>query len=436
MLERVRPGPTSRRWPSTSSAPRPATTRAAIARLPDGRWRAEMALDGYECPVQLRGRRCTRPATGCRWTTPAASAASQRGINSPKCYTDAYTVFGLKCLIAPGCPTTPRSLAPFRGSGRAGQHRAPVAPQPGDRAPRHRPDAARPGLRLAWRWRWTARCRLNRPAASGCWRWAATPAQGAPFNVMSVGLGGTGARHNKDGLSTTAFPSGVGGIPVEVTEIAVPAGLLAQGIPARLGRCRPLARWPGPAHRDRCTRRRGLPLLGRHLRPPCQCRPRPPGRRGRCTGPGAGARCRWPGPAPRRQGRDRGCPAAAGCSVDLPGGGGFGDRRPPGIPPTRVARRSLRFRHAGRVKPRAHHPPASLEPSGALDDRQEKTHENAAPPPVVLLRRDGPGQPRGTAARAGPADYTGTHAHPGRLPTGRRDRRGGAHPGRQAARGC
>jgi N-methylhydantoinase B len=45
---------------------------------------------------------------------------------------------------------------------------------------------------------------------------------GAPFNVMSVGLGGAGARPTKDGLSTTAFPSGVGGIPVEVTEAQAP----------------------------------------------------------------------------------------------------------------------------------------------------------------------------------------------------------------------
>jgi len=42
------------------------------------------------------------------------------------------------------------------------------------------------------------------------------------FNTKSVGLGGTGARPTKDGLSTTAFPSGIGGIPVEVTEAQTP----------------------------------------------------------------------------------------------------------------------------------------------------------------------------------------------------------------------
>ena len=38
------------------------------------------------------------------------------------------------------------------------------------------------------------------------------------FNVMNIAMGGVGARPGKDGLSVTAFPSGVGAIPVEVTE--------------------------------------------------------------------------------------------------------------------------------------------------------------------------------------------------------------------------
>ena len=39
---------------------------------------------------------------------------------------------------------------------------------------------------------------------------------------MNVGLGGTGARPGKDGLTTTAFPSGVGVVPVEITETKSP----------------------------------------------------------------------------------------------------------------------------------------------------------------------------------------------------------------------
>ena len=42
------------------------------------------------------------------------------------------------------------------------------------------------------------------------------------FNVISIGIGGMGARPGKGGLSTTAFPSGVGAIPVEITEAQSP----------------------------------------------------------------------------------------------------------------------------------------------------------------------------------------------------------------------
>ena len=42
-----------------------------------------------------------------------------------------------------------------------------------------------------------------------------------PFKVMSFHSGGTGARPGSDGLSATAFPSGVRNVPVEVTEAIV-----------------------------------------------------------------------------------------------------------------------------------------------------------------------------------------------------------------------
>jgi N-methylhydantoinase B len=42
------------------------------------------------------------------------------------------------------------------------------------------------------------------------------------FGVINIGLGGIGGRPGKDGLSTMAFPSGVGTIPVEITETQCP----------------------------------------------------------------------------------------------------------------------------------------------------------------------------------------------------------------------
>jgi N-methylhydantoinase B len=49
-----------------------------------------------------------------------------------------------------------------------------------------------------------------------------TAAGGTPFNVLSFHSGGTGARPTKDGLSATAFPSGVRSVPVEIVESIAP----------------------------------------------------------------------------------------------------------------------------------------------------------------------------------------------------------------------
>jgi N-methylhydantoinase B len=43
-----------------------------------------------------------------------------------------------------------------------------------------------------------------------------------PFTVMSFHSGGTGARPGRDGLSATAFPSGVRNVPIEVNEAVSP----------------------------------------------------------------------------------------------------------------------------------------------------------------------------------------------------------------------
>lgn len=201
-----------------------AATRAAIARLPSGTWEARMRLDGYEQAIELRAR---LTIDGDRLVVDYAgsSAASARGINSPKCYTDAYSVFGLKCLIAPDVPNNAGSLEPFEVIAPDASIVSPLRPSPV--TARHVIGQMLPDLMFG--------ClapalngQVPGESAGSIWVLAmahAPAGDGAtvtPFNVMSVGLGGTGARPGKDGLSTTAFPSGVGGIPVEITEAQAP----------------------------------------------------------------------------------------------------------------------------------------------------------------------------------------------------------------------
>ena len=201
-----------------------AATLAAIGRLPDGTWEARMQLDGYERAIELRAR-LTIDGERLVVDYAGSSPASRRGINSPKCYTDAYSVFGLKCLIAPDVPNNAGSLEPFEIIAPAGTVVSPLRPSPV--TARHVVGQMLPDLMFG--------ClaaaldgRVPAESAGSIWVLAmadsprADGAPASPFNVMSVGLGGTGARPTKDGLSTTAFPSGIGGIPIEITEAQAP----------------------------------------------------------------------------------------------------------------------------------------------------------------------------------------------------------------------
>jgi N-methylhydantoinase B/oxoprolinase/acetone carboxylase alpha subunit len=193
-------------------------TLAAIAKLPQGRWRARMQLDGYEAPITLlaelahEGERIVVDFAG-------SSPASARGINSPKCYTDAYSVFGLKCLIAPEVPNNAGSLECFEVRAEAGSIVHPLRPAPV--TARHVVGQMLPDLMFGCLEQ-ALQGRVPGESAGSIWVLAMSADRGSAFNTMSVGLGGMGARPGKDGLATTAFPSGVGGIPVEVTETQAP----------------------------------------------------------------------------------------------------------------------------------------------------------------------------------------------------------------------
>ncbi|MSP48186.1 MAG: hydantoinase B/oxoprolinase family protein [Alphaproteobacteria bacterium] len=199
-------------------------TRAAIRRVPEGSYQAEMDLDGYDAPILLKAR-MTVGNGEIVIDYAGSSPASSFGINSPKCYTDAYTVFGLKCAIAPSVPNNAGSLEPFRVLAEPGSIVDPQRPSPV--TARHvigqmLPDVAFGCLAHA------LPDAVPAESAGSIWVLAmasaherggeARFANSTRFNVMNVGLGGVGARPGKDGLSTTAFPSGVGTIPVEITE--------------------------------------------------------------------------------------------------------------------------------------------------------------------------------------------------------------------------
>lgn len=200
----------------------------AIGTVPNGSYRTDMKLDGYDEPVFIRAEMKVADEE-IVIDYHGTSRASAYGINSPLCYTEAYTCFGLKCIIAPSVPNNHGSLSVFRAVAEEGSAVHPIHPSPV--TARHvigqmLPDVAFGCLSSA------LEGQIPAESAGSIWvlpfanagsnSAGSAGSNSSVFNVMNVGMGGVGARPGKDGLSVTAFPSGVGAIPVEVTETESP----------------------------------------------------------------------------------------------------------------------------------------------------------------------------------------------------------------------
>jgi N-methylhydantoinase B len=198
---------------------------AAIDSAPQGNWRNRMMIDGYDFEIELVAS-LTIGKGKIDVDFEGSSGCSRFGINVPLNYATAYSVFGLRCIFAPEVPNNAGSLAPFRISAPPGCIVNATRPVPV--AQRHiigqlLPDVVLGCLRQAMPKAIPAEgssCMYDLPMRGG---FDATSGKGATrFAVELTHNGGTGARPGKDGLSATAFPSGVYGSQVEVTESTSP----------------------------------------------------------------------------------------------------------------------------------------------------------------------------------------------------------------------
>ncbi|GJD49534.1 Acetophenone carboxylase delta subunit [Methylobacterium crusticola] len=194
-----------------------------VAALPPGAWSYAMTVDGYDAPVTLRAT-TTVSGEGIHVDFSGTGPASGRGINVPLAYTTAYTVFGLGCAVAPRIPNNAGSLARLTVSAPEGS--ILNARKPAPVSSRHiigqmLPDMVFGCLRQA------IPDRVPAEGTSCLWninlRGRAQDANGNHgFSMAVTSNGGTGARPRKDGLSATAYPSGVKGTPVEIAEALTP----------------------------------------------------------------------------------------------------------------------------------------------------------------------------------------------------------------------
>jgi N-methylhydantoinase B len=201
-------------------------TEAAIAEVPDGVYKHSMRVDGYDfeidmvATIKIKGSKLTVDFTG-------SSPCSRYGINVPLNYATAYSVFGMRCIFAPEVPNNAGSLGCFVLTGPE-EGSILNAPRPAPVAQRHilgqiMPDLMYGCLYQAIPDRMPAEgssCMYDLPLRGGF-----DMSQGGGATKYAVEVthnGGTGARPGKDGLSATAFPSGVYGAQVEVTESVAP----------------------------------------------------------------------------------------------------------------------------------------------------------------------------------------------------------------------
>lgn len=202
----------------------------AIRRIKPGTFRFSMRVDGYDKPIDLVAA-MTIGETGIDADFAGTSGVSAYGINVPLCYTEAYASFGVKCIVAPRVPNNEGSLSVIRITAPEGCILNAMSPAPV--ATRHVTGQMLPDVMFGCLHQALggdvpaegASCLWNLFAMGGPGRTDGDPAETAhavPFNVMSFHAGGTGARPGKDGLSATAFPSGVRNMPVEVNEAISP----------------------------------------------------------------------------------------------------------------------------------------------------------------------------------------------------------------------
>ena len=198
---------------------------AEIRKLPKGKWQYSMQIDGYDEPVDIA---CTLAISdyGIEIAFDGTSPVSSYGINVPLTYTQAYASFGVRCVIGNDIPNNAGSLGVIRVTAPGGS--ILNAPRPCAVSARHAIGQMLPDVVLG--------C-LEEPLGGQ------VPVEGAaclfgpvflggrgvvpgsdsdPFVINMFYAGGTGARPDKDGLSCTAFPSGVRSTPVEITENAAP----------------------------------------------------------------------------------------------------------------------------------------------------------------------------------------------------------------------
>jgi N-methylhydantoinase B len=195
-----------------------AAMRDAIRAIPDGDYDQTCYTDGSDTPIRIQVRLSVRGDT-INADFFGSSAQVERAFNVVLNYTAAYTNYALKCAVCPEVPHNEGSFRPVTVTAPEGSIFNPRFPAPvagrqiaGHYIPHAVFGALAPVLEQ----------RVIAEGAGGIWLTTVRGRGRNRFVAVFFSAGGTGARPSADGLSTTAFPSGVASSPVEVIETTTP----------------------------------------------------------------------------------------------------------------------------------------------------------------------------------------------------------------------
>jgi N-methylhydantoinase B len=194
--------------------------REAIRALRPGVYEHAVTSDGFDEPITIRVR-CEVRDGEILVDYAGTSPASQRGVNVVMNYTEAYTTYGVKVIVSPDVPNNEGAFRPLRITAPEGSILNVASPAPV--AARHVIGHFLPHV-IAGALGQALPERVMAEGSANIWgiQVSGKDRRARPFSYIFFASGGTGGRAVRDGLSATAFPSGVQGTPVEVIEALSP----------------------------------------------------------------------------------------------------------------------------------------------------------------------------------------------------------------------
>jgi len=195
--------------------------RDRISAVTDGDYQFKLTIDGFDEPIVINTSVIIEEDE-LTVNFEGTSGAVPLGINVCLNYTRAYATYGIKCVIAPDIPNNEGSFRPVK-----------VTAPPGSILNANFPSAVG-GRHLVGHFLPSAVMgafaralpdRIMAPGFDGLWDTQISGIERGTekhFSYTWFSAGGTGALKGQDGLSATAYPSGIAGVPVEVIETLAP----------------------------------------------------------------------------------------------------------------------------------------------------------------------------------------------------------------------